>query len=88
MSVMAKQANTRVSSVKLPDGRYTQTGREALLEVCRVYFLDSRLTDENRRTARAIGPGQEHKQDHQGILEPGQKDNRSKIKWAISTFVP
>jgi hypothetical protein len=43
MKTMAKQATNRVGTVKLPDGRYTQTGRETLKELFRIHFPDSRL---------------------------------------------
>jgi hypothetical protein len=45
MKIMVKQANNRVSSVKLPDGCYMESGRETLLELCRIHFPDFRLTD-------------------------------------------
>jgi hypothetical protein len=36
----------------------------------------------------AVGPGRADTQDEEGGLEPGPEDDRSKIKWAISTFKP
>jgi hypothetical protein len=42
MRIMAKN---RVSSDKLLDGRYTKSGTETLLELCRVHFPDFSLTD-------------------------------------------
>jgi hypothetical protein len=37
---MAKQVTRRVSTIKLPGGQYTQTGRETLTELFRVHFPD------------------------------------------------
>jgi hypothetical protein len=44
---MAKQATNRVGSIKLPDGQYTQTEREALKELFRVYFPNAMLTNDS-----------------------------------------
>jgi hypothetical protein len=46
MKVMAKQATIKVSTIKLPDGKYTQTGKETLKELFRVHFPDSKLTED------------------------------------------
>jgi hypothetical protein len=45
MKVMAKQATNKVSTIKLPDGKHTQTGKETLKELFRVHFPDSKLID-------------------------------------------
>jgi hypothetical protein len=45
MTIMAKQVTNKVSTIKLPNGQYTQTGRETLNELFRVYFPDSKLID-------------------------------------------
>jgi hypothetical protein len=42
-----KQATNRVSTIKLPDGQYTQTGRNNLKELFRVYFPDSSINDDS-----------------------------------------
>jgi hypothetical protein len=47
MKIMAKQATTRVSTVKLPDGQCTQTGRETLEELFTVHFPESTLIDDS-----------------------------------------
>jgi hypothetical protein len=41
MKIMAKQATNRVSTIKLPDGQYTQTEKETLKELFRVHFPHS-----------------------------------------------
>jgi hypothetical protein len=38
--IMAKQATNEVSTIKLPDGQHTQTGKETLKELFRVHFPD------------------------------------------------
>jgi predicted Mrr-cat superfamily restriction endonuclease len=43
MKVMAKQATNKVSTIKLPDGKHTRTGKETLKELFRVHFPDSKL---------------------------------------------
>jgi hypothetical protein len=45
---MAKQATNRVSTVKLPNGQLTETGKGTLEELFRVYFPDSKLIDNSR----------------------------------------
>jgi hypothetical protein len=47
MKIMAKQATNKVSIIKLPDGQHTQTGKETLIELFRVNFLDSKLIDDS-----------------------------------------
>jgi hypothetical protein len=44
---MAKQATNMVSTMNLPDGLHTQTGKETLEELFRVHFPDSKLIDES-----------------------------------------
>jgi hypothetical protein len=41
MRIMAGQSDNRVGSIKLPDGQYTQSGRQALKELHRVHFPKS-----------------------------------------------
>jgi hypothetical protein len=41
----AKQATNRVSTIKLPDGRCTTTGKETLEELFRVHFPELVLID-------------------------------------------
>jgi hypothetical protein len=87
MRIMVKQANNRVGTVKLPDGHYTQSGRETFLELCTVHFPDFRLTDCSM--------------DGQGQSDLGERTRRtnradwnlvrrmidqSRIKWAINSF--
>jgi hypothetical protein len=37
----------KVSTIKIPDGQYTQTGKETLKEYFRFHFLDSKLIDDS-----------------------------------------
>jgi hypothetical protein len=46
MKIMAKQTTNKVSTIKLPNGQHTQTGKETLKELFRVHFPDSKLTDD------------------------------------------
>lgn len=76
-----------MSSVKVPDGRYTLTGRESLQEICRFHSADSRLVD-----------GSTDGQGQSDLGTPTCKTNwkvwnlargairKSKIKWAINIF--
>jgi hypothetical protein len=47
MMIMAKQATSRVSTIKLPDGQCTQTGKKTLKELFRVHFPNSKLIDDS-----------------------------------------
>jgi hypothetical protein len=68
---MAKQAPIKVSTIKLPDGQHTQTGKETLKELFRVRFPDSKFIDDS-------GDGQDQqnlgicKRIMNGRLGPGQ----------------
>jgi hypothetical protein len=44
---MEKQATTRISTSKLPDGQYTHTRRESLKDLIRVHFPEYRLNDDS-----------------------------------------
>jgi hypothetical protein len=39
--IMASQSDTRVESIRLPDGRYTPSGTRTLRELYRVNFIGS-----------------------------------------------
>jgi hypothetical protein len=47
VKIMVKQATNRVSTIKLPDGQYTQTGEGTLKELIRGHFPDSKVTDDS-----------------------------------------
>jgi hypothetical protein len=47
MKIVAKQATNRVSTIKLPDGQYTQTGNGKLKELFRVHFPHSKLIEDS-----------------------------------------
>jgi hypothetical protein len=44
---MAKQATSRVTTVKRSNGQQTETGKETLKELFRVHFPDSKLIDDS-----------------------------------------
>jgi hypothetical protein len=60
-----KQATNRVSTIKLPDGQYTETGNGTLKELFRVHFPDSKPTVHS-----SDGQGQ------QNLDVRGRKTNR------------
>jgi hypothetical protein len=80
MRITAKEANNRMSLVKLPDGRYTQSGREALLELCRIHFLDSRLTDGSTDGQRQSDLGGHTSRQTGDWNQVRRMINQSKIK--------
>jgi hypothetical protein len=43
MKMMSKQAANKVSTIRLPDRQFTQTGKETLSELFRVHFPNSLL---------------------------------------------
>jgi hypothetical protein len=47
MKIMAKQATSRVSAVKRPNGQQTETGKETLKELLSVHFPHSKLIDDS-----------------------------------------
>jgi hypothetical protein len=90
MRVMAKQATNQVSTIKVPDGKHTQTGKETLKELFRVHFPDSKLTDDDSGDGR----GQQNLDACKYIANRGEWNlakhvlNQSKIRWALSTLKP
>jgi hypothetical protein len=78
---MAKQATNKVSTIKLPDGKHTQTGKRTLKEMYRVHFPDSKLTDDS-------GEGCGHITNRGEWNMAKQVINQSKIRWALGTFKP
>jgi hypothetical protein len=87
MRIMASQSANRVESIKLLDGRYTQSGKETLRELHRVHFPESAgeevtLEGQRKPNLRAFAA---HRED----WELSKKVNdQSKIRWAISTLKP
>jgi hypothetical protein len=86
---MAKQATNKISTIKLPVGQHTQTGKETLKELFRVHFLDSKVTDDS-----GDGQGQQNLGICECITNRGDWNlakcviNQSKIRWALSTYKP
>jgi hypothetical protein len=87
MKIMAKQATNRVSTIKLPDGQCTQTGKETLEELFRVHFPESVLIDDS-----IDGQGQQNLDACRSRMNRGDWNlakiviNQSKIRWALNTF--
>jgi hypothetical protein len=89
MKIMAKQATNKVSTIKLPNGQHSQTGKETLEKLFRVHFSDSKEIDDS-------GDGQD--QQNLGVCRSrtNRDDwdlakrvvNQSKIRWVFSTFKP
>jgi hypothetical protein len=46
LKIMSKQATKEVSTIRLPNRQYTQTGKETLSKLFRVHFPDSILIDD------------------------------------------
>jgi hypothetical protein len=66
MKIMAKQATNKVSSIKLPDGQHTQTGKERLKELFRVHFPVSNLIDDSGDKTGPEEPGHMRTYNEQG----------------------
>jgi hypothetical protein len=47
VKIVAKKATDKVSTIKLPNGQHTQTGKETLKEMLRVHFPDSKLIGDS-----------------------------------------
>jgi hypothetical protein len=47
MKIMAKQATNKDDTIQLPDGQYTQTGKDTRKELFTVHFPDSKLIDHS-----------------------------------------
>jgi hypothetical protein len=59
--IMAKQATSRVSTVKRPNDQKTETGKETPKELLRVHFPDSGVIDDscdNGQGQQNMGIGQ------------------------------
>jgi hypothetical protein len=89
MMIMAKQATNKVSTIKLPNGQYTETGRETLSELFRVHFPDSKLIVNLDN-----GEGQWNLGTRQNRTNRADWNlarviiHQSKIRWALNTFKP
>jgi hypothetical protein len=89
MKIIAKQATNKVSTINLPDGQYTETGKGTLEELFRVHFPDSKLIDD-----LGDGQGQHNLGTCRNITNRRDWNlasdviNQSKIRWAPSTFKP
>jgi hypothetical protein len=89
MKIMAKEATNRVSTIKLPDGQCTQTGRETLEGLFRVHFPESVLIENS-----IDGQGQQNLEVCRCRTNRGDWNlartviNQSKIRWALGTFKP
>jgi hypothetical protein len=87
---MAKQATNKVSTIKLPNGQFTQMGRDTLKELVRVHFPDSKLIDESYDDGQGqvnLGICGRIKYRGDGNLAK-RVINQSKIRWALGRFKP
>jgi hypothetical protein len=86
---MAKQATNKVSTNKLPNGQFTQTGRDTQKELFRVHFPDSKLIDESYDGQGQLNLGICGRIMNRGDWNLAKRViNQSKIKWALGTFKP
>jgi hypothetical protein len=89
MKIMSKQATNKVSTIRLPNRQFTQTGKGTLSEVFRVHFPDSLLIDDLDN-----GQGQQNLDTSRGKTNMADWDlakvliTQSRIKWALDTFKP
>jgi hypothetical protein len=88
---MAKQATSRVSTVKQPNGQQTETGKETLKKkMFRIYFPYSKFADDSYDN----GQGQQNNGICKRITNRGDWNlarrviNQSKIRWALRTLKP
>ena len=87
MKQMANGVRKIVSTIKLPDGSYTQSGSETLLQLARAHFPDSKV-DNDSNSVRG--------QPNLDYLSLDREDwylirkvvNVTKIRWAIKSFGP
>jgi hypothetical protein len=88
MKIMAKQATKKVSTITLPNGQYTETGKETLKELFRAHFPDSKLIDDSYDD----GQGQQNLGTCRRIMNRGDWNldkcviNQSKIRWVLGNF--
>jgi hypothetical protein len=90
MRVTAKQATNRVSTVKLPNGQLTETGKGTLEELFRVHFPDSKPIDDsrdNRQGQQNLGKC-ECTTDRADWNLAKRVINQSRIRWALGTLKP
>jgi hypothetical protein len=89
MKIMSKQATNKVSTIRLPNSQFTQTGKRTLSELFRVHFPDSLLIDDLDN-----GQGQQNLDTSRGRTNGADWDlakvfiTQSRIKWALDTFKP
>jgi hypothetical protein len=87
MQIIAKQMTNRVSTIKLHDGQYTQTGKETPKELFRVHFPDSKLIEDSddRQGQQNLGICR-HITNREDWNLAKLVINQSKIRWALGTF--
>jgi hypothetical protein len=88
MGIMANHATSRVSTIKRPNDKQTETGKETLKELLRVHFPDSELTNDSYDK----GQGQQNLGTCTRLTNRGDWNtarsviNHSNIKWALGIF--
>jgi hypothetical protein len=89
VKIMSKQVTKKVSTIRLPNRQYTQTGKEPLRELFTVHFPDSLLIDDLDN-----GQGQLNLDTSRSRTNRADWDlakvliTQSRIKWALDTFTP
>jgi hypothetical protein len=87
MKIIAKQATNKVSTIKLPSGQHSQTGKESLEERFRVHFPDSKRIDDFRQWTGPTEPGVCGCRTNRGDWDLVKRViNQSKKRWALSTY--
>jgi hypothetical protein len=87
---MAKQATNRVSTVRLPNGQLTETGKGTLEELFRVHFPHSKPIDDSCGNRQ----GQQNLGNCDRIMHMADWNlaksviNQSRIRWALGTLKP
>jgi hypothetical protein len=89
MKVMAKQATNRVSTLKLPDDRYPQTGRETLKELFRAHFPYSKFTDYSDNGHGQLNLDVFRKRTKRRDWNLARNvTSQSNIRWVLDMFKP
>jgi hypothetical protein len=89
IKVMAKQTTNRVTTIKLPDGQYTQAGKGTLKELFRIHFPGSKLIEDSDD-----GQGRQNLGICGRVMNMGHWNlakcviDQSKIRWALGAFKP
>lgn len=87
--IMAKDKAEGLSTIKLPDGKFTDTGEGTLKQLFKVHFPGSKVLNQTgieQESSNTIGT--KYRTNRDDWLLAKSVINQSKIKWAIGTFKP